>query len=73
MQAHFRRICGIHLLWLRGEDDSKWNHNTLNTLKMGGGVPIVAQRIMNLTSVHEDANLIPGPTHEVKDPALTLP
>ena len=26
------------------------------------GVPTVAQRIMNLTSIHEDADSIPGPT-----------
>ena len=31
------------------------------------GVPGVAQRVRNLTSVHEDAGLIPGPTQWVKD------
>ena len=30
-------------------------------LKRRGGVPIVAQRIMNPMSIHEDTGLIPGP------------
>ena len=33
------------------------------------GVPVVAQRVKNPTSVHEDAGLIPGLPQWVKDPA----
>ena len=35
--------------------------------KLTSGVPIVAQRVKNPTSIHEDEGLIPGLAQWVKD------
>ena len=37
-----------------------------------GGVPIVAQRVKNLTSIHEDESSIPGLTQWVKGSSVAM-
>ena len=38
--------------------------------KKDGGLPVVVQRVMNLTSIHEDVRFNPGLPQWVKDPVL---
>ena len=42
----------------------------ISVLRTQGRVSIVAQRVKNLTSIHEDVGLIPGLIQWVKDLAL---
>ena len=46
------------------------NHKGLPIKKKKIGVPIVAQRFKNPTSIHEDAGTIPGLSQQVNNPAL---
>ena len=55
--------------WLTNGMVSTKNSKVLKKLPIG--VPVVAQQETNLTSIHEDAGLIPGLTQWVKD--LVLP
>ena len=58
-----RQASGVKLGW--GSPETKQDHP-----KSRSQVPVVAQRVTNLTSIHEDGGLIPSLTQWVKDPVL---
>ena len=65
--------CRLYPHFYRLNDDCVENYfYQSGSLKLGGrlGVPVVAQRVKNLTSIHEGAGLIPGLLSGIKDLAL---